>query len=569
MRAHAAVALAALLLVATEAGAAWPPGGKFIANPQNSTGIGTVWILDLPGGDLAVVCHGKSTGNYSYTVQRVGPQGDLGAGWLGNGVPLAHHSAGDSPFGLDLAVDDSSCVWQSQFIHTVGDPELGARAMFVGLDGTRVPGASSLLMSASDDFCSALAPARGGVYACFAGRVRRLLRNGAPAPGWPAIGVAFGAQYCSVDALADGAGGVIVLTTNGPGNKVTIQRIDSTAVRNAAWPVDGVQPSDLPLADPFEANLSQDGPLPALLPSGGTYFIAAWQSYSNKDVRLQRLSLDGVRDPSWPSSALLAATSDTVVSGVSVLPDRSGGAYVTWYVRGLPRATHVRSDGSFEPGTGAAGVALVPAGASYEAPWQYISPPPYVPADVTPDGRLVFAWDELSSTNFRVRWLLPDLTTDPSEPAAGRLVTPVVGNSTMRTVHADPVGGAYLAWHSRNNSAPCCLNNPGLAYMTRILPSALLAAPRTTPGAPAIALSSSRPNPARDAISLELTLAEDVPAKLELLDVAGRVLRTQIVESAGRHSLAFTGLRDLPPGLYFVRATTKGESKRTRVVITR
>ena len=368
--------------------------------------------------------------------------------------------------------------------------------------------------------------------------------------------------------MADGSGGVIALTTFGPGNRVTIQRFDSTAVRNAAWPAAGVQPSDLPLTDVMEASTSMDCPLPSLVPSGASHFIAAWQSSSRKEIRLQRLSLEGVRDPNWPSAAVLAASSDTLLSGISVIPDRSGGAYVTWYVRGLPRATHVRADGTFEPGTDAAGVLLVPAGGSYSPPRQYISDPTYVPAAVTPDGRLMFAWDEAATSNFRLRWLLPDLSADPSEPFDGRVITPAVGNSSMRTVHADLVGGAYLAWHSFNLNAPCCFNNPGEVYMTRLLPSALLNAPRPVP-AGGLLLSAVRPNPARDVISLELTLAADSQAKLELLDVAGRTVRTQSVQGAGRHVLAFTNLRDLPPGLYFVRATSGGAQQRAQVVLTR
>jgi hypothetical protein len=41
-----------------------------------------------------------------------------------------------------------------------------------------------------------------------------------------------------------------------------------------------------------------------------------------------------------------------------LLPDRSAGLYVLWYAHRLPRGTHIRPDGSFEPGTDGWGVSL-------------------------------------------------------------------------------------------------------------------------------------------------------------------------------------------------------------------
>src|SRR5262249_26431077 len=141
-------------------------------------------------------------------------------------------------------------------------------------------------------------------------------------------------------------------------------------------------------------------------------------------VKVQRLASDGTIDAAWPGSGVEAVASDSI-SGVTLLPDRSSGLYVLWYAHQMPRGTHIRPDGTFDTGTDGSGVSLVPVGASYIQPLKSFGQLPYVPADVTPDGRLIFAWDDGAiARSIRVRWLLPDLTADPSEPAAGRLIQP-------------------------------------------------------------------------------------------------------------------------------------------------
>jgi len=102
--------------------------------------------------------------------------------------------------------------------------------------------------------------------------------------------------------------------------------------------------------------------------------------------------------------------------------------------------------------------------------------------------------------------------------------------------------------------------------MTRLLPSSLVG---VAPHATAFSLSAPRPNPARGAVALDVTLPDDSPARVELLDVAGRVTRTQLVQGAGMHAVSFADLATLAPGLYFARAVTRGATSTTRVVVSR
>jgi hypothetical protein len=89
------------------------------------------------------------------------------------------------------------------------------------------------------------------------------------------------------------------------------------------------------------------------------------------------------------------------------------------------------------------------------------------------------------------------------------------------------------------------------------------------PAAAKLALSAPRPNPATTAATFDLVLPDNGGARIELLDVAGRVLRTQLVEGAAAHAVSFDGLASLAPGLYFARVTSHADSKSVRVVVSR
>jgi hypothetical protein len=85
----------------------------------------------------------------------------------------------------------------------------------------------------------------------------------------------------------------------------------------------------------------------------------------------------------------------------------------------------------------------------------------------------------------------------------------------------------------------------------------------------AFALDPVRPNPARGAVALDVTLPDDSPARVELLDVAGRVVRSRLVQGVGAHAVAFTDLASLTPGLYFARAAGHAGALSRRVVVSR
>lgn len=73
------------------------------------------------------------------------------------------------------------------------------------------------------------------------------------------------------------------------------------------------------------------------------------------------------------------------------------------------------------------------------------------------------------------------------------------------------------------------------------------------------------------AVRLGVTLAEEAPARLDMLDVAGRVVATRSLESfaPGTHEIELSGTRDLAPGIYFVRFVQGNQRATARTVFLR
>jgi hypothetical protein len=105
-------------------------------------------------------------------------------------------------------------------------------------------------------------------------------------------------------------------------------------------------------------------------------------------------------------------------------------------------------------------------------------------------------------------------------------------------------------------------------WMTRLLPSSLLGVHPSPPLA-TLALSAPRPNPSHGAITFDVTLPDDSPARVELLDIAGRVQRSQLVSGPGSHNVTFGDAGSLAPGLYFARVTSRSGTRSMRVVLAR
>ena len=90
--------------------------------------------------------------------------------------------------------------------------------------------------------------------------------------------------------------------------------------------------------------------------------------------------------------------------------------------------------------------------------------------------------------------------------------------------------------------------------------------------AAAFALYGARPNPpvsSREGVFIALALPDDLPATLELLDVAGRRLAERRVAGIGDQRVNVSEGMVLKPGMYFVRLTRGDRSLTARVAIIR
>jgi hypothetical protein len=77
------------------------------------------------------------------------------------------------------------------------------------------------------------------------------------------------------------------------------------------------------------------------------------------------------------------------------------------------------------------------------------------------------------------------------------------------------------------------------------------------------------PNPARAGAVLNLTLATDAPASLEVWTVTGRLVSRRELGAmgAGSHAVDLSETRALPNGVYFVRVLQGPLSSGTRVIV--
>jgi hypothetical protein len=89
------------------------------------------------------------------------------------------------------------------------------------------------------------------------------------------------------------------------------------------------------------------------------------------------------------------------------------------------------------------------------------------------------------------------------------------------------------------------------------------------PAAASFALDGARPNPASRGVFVSLSLPDAAPARLELLDVAGRRLAERQVSGAGAHTVDVSAGLALEPGVYLVRLTHGDQSLTARVTVIR
>lgn len=375
---------------------------------------------------------------------------------------------------------------------------------------------------------------------------RRVLANGSFDPGWPAAGLRIGttpsdAYGSSVRGLSDGAGGGIVIWTTSFGD-VRAQRVTAAGAIAPGWPANGLVLSD--------ASFTGAAPV-ALVPSGSDHYFAAWTDTEAPpgvvvSTWLQRFHRDGTLAVGWPAGARLVFTdsqSGSEVESARMIGDGSTGVYLAGNGTSGLVATRILADGS--TASGWAGVALG-VGVSFDI------------AGGANSG-LFAAWVGFQQQVI-TRWLLAD--GSPDHRPGIRVVTPPGADARRVAALSDGYGGAYVTWEDFANWPPDRVMLQWVPYD----PSLVGVTP--TPPARAIALQAW-PNPARDALEVEFALVSSSSrARLDLLDVAGRRVRSVEAQGAGSHVVKIEALEDIAPGVYLLRLVEDDRVRTLRVALT-
>ena len=370
----------------------------------------------------------------------------------------------------------------------------------------------------------------------------RVTPDGALAPGWPVDGLVLASGPDSLSdplVVADATGGAYVawarLSTSGT-LSLRALHVGSDGSPLPGWPAAGLDllGAGAVFAFPNAFSYLYEPPFAAGADGAGG-LLAAWddaRAAGTTQVRATRVLPGGTRAPAWPDSGRLvhAASQDGTIRAVQ--GDGAGGAFVAW-----------RRTFGFPFG---------------ELHLSRLQPDGVVPVLVS----LVEA--TAKDGVVRVTWYV-------AETARAYEVERSVDDGAWGVLQSAFAGpGGLLAIEDR-------IVAPGAHLRYRLAwteDGARRAAGEATVEAPLpqdLALSPAGANPATGELAFTCTLEPGAPARLELLDLAGRRLRSVALEPGAdpvrRVVLARAG--ELPGGVLFARLVQNGMVRVRRVVLAR
>lgn len=570
----AGVLLVLLLLAPRDSAAQWRlDGAPLCTAPSNQ--LTPVTIPDGAGGAI-VTWYDYRSGSPDIYVQRVLATGAADPGWPDGGRALCAASQGQySPTLVGDGAGGAIVVWHddrasSTDIYAARVLASGAPDPAWPTDGRGVCTASGDQIYpdvASDGSGGALVTwrdDRGGpdtdIYA------QRVLSSGAVDPAWPPNGRALctAAGNQSVPRIApDGSGGAFIVWSDlrGAHSDIYAQRVLASGAVDAAWPADGLAVCG--------AIGNQSGP--SIVTDGAGGAIATWFDYRNgldSDIYAQHVLASGLVDPAWPAGGRALCTAPGEQYSPVAVSDGVGGAVVTWYdYRDDPEAADIYAvrvlpSGAVDPAWPSDGRALCIASGDQPTP------------AVAPDGSggALVAWLDYRDGAFSdiyAQHAPASGAANPGWPADGLAVCEAPNLQLSPTLASDGLGGAILAWMDFRGGVYADI------YVHRILAGGAVAA--VGPDAPAgpgpLAI---RPNPVHGRATIELELPDRRRVDVEVLDPAGRRVRTLVsgaILPAGRHALDWDGADDAGTlranGVYWVRAVVSGRALARRLVLLR
>lgn len=580
-----------------DVGPGWPAGGLPICTDPASQG-GPAVLADGEGGVFA--CWTDSRNNVvsqgDVYAQHVRGDGTLAPGWAVNGMPVTQEPDLDNTIGEGaLALDGGGgvfVVWSHPSPYTVWAQHLsasGAPAVGWPSDGVLACTQLSLPMSIIADGSGGAVLAwtdarRGGFPSGDDAYGLRLTASGTIAPGWMTNGNLLALGQWKPILLPDGTGGFFMASANPSpfafDANYYLRRFTMEGAAVPGWPSGGVVVCSAP-GDRAGLRVVPDG-------FGGV--LLDWYDYRlpGDDVYASRVLPSGVLAPGWPANGLrVSDPSQPNEFNFGLASDGLGGGYISWENErdfGRPDfIQHVTAEGLVAPGWPLYGFQLASTCSQFT--------PQLVPDGA---GGAIAVWEERDGICSRNGLFAQRFAPNGPTPTLLSLVSAEVkdGRVQLDWFAADAAGLSASVERRSEGSDWLVLGSATsdgsghLRYEDRAVSAGTRYAYRlgyvengverfsaeTWVEVPALklALDGLRPNPAVGELAASFTLQSGAPARLQLLDVAGRVWLTREVGAlgAGNHVVRLGG-EAVPAGMYWLRLTQAGWSLLARGVVVR
>jgi len=543
----------AVLLAPALARAAWLPGGNRIGGAAGS-GFGFVAAASGPERIVVAWARPLASGGAEVRAQAWTAEGDLATGWPSAGVLVSQLP---SVYGRVAICEDGAggafVAWAKpegyesivyvQHVSAGGSPATGWPA-----EGLRLSESPSAWPVVTHD-------GAGGVIVgwlehdgpptyVYHARIRNIDASGAPAPSWPVEGLVIPNVY-DMNLAVDSKGHVFVSTAEheqGASARMRVLRLDGSAAPDPGWPQTGAL---FPNVFPAQMRLFPDG-------AGGVF--AGWSEYlictdfcpPSPSRWATRLLGDGSHDDRWISSP----------RAYSNEPDRTGGMLLGLVSDGRPGALRLDAGGAAMPGWAVEGNAAMTEVVDL---WEVL-----VAGDG--EGGAFVAWRDNRTGRERLYASRLDASGRLANgwPPTGSFVGAGHGNlsgAQLLTLGGDVVIALWDEWTSSETSGYLMALRPG--------EPGPLAPLRPAQGDVGFGVVQVRPNPANGPIAAIVELQNEGPAKLDLVDAAGRVLESQEFgfQLQARGAVSFNRARTLPPGVYWLRLTQGRRLASRKVVV--
>ncbi len=414
------IAVTALLLLSSQAGAQWSPTGAPVCVHPAGQYLGAS-VADCAGGAFVMFGDDRSANGVDIFLQHLTAAGTITSGWPATGIPVCT-APGDQGGGGVIADGEGGAIVVWEDYRTWVDPGI---------------------------------PHSRDVYA------QKITAAGEVAPGWQLDGVPVSTSYTQryeATIASDGAGGAFFAWDDYRNGVYDIYalRLAADGTRPLGWPENGLRLSD-EMVDKGGARILADD-------SGGALFF--W----GEGIRIKALRLTGAGEVAvgWPANGKVVCGPPCSGGPNRVVGDGAGGAYLAWQdtrtFPGLPEiiekymdvyAQHITGSGEVVTGWPASGLVV-------SALPNVVQQAPDIAADGT--GGAIVTWEDnrnvisapyvqrLTASGGLAPGWMPDGLRASDAPAYGvrpHIVSDGMGGAILGFNTADPYTGDYRAYAQR------------------------------------------------------------------------------------------------------------------------